>query len=88
MYFVFALGILIVWTIGEMSLMGLNDFDHPLIAGSQIKRTIWNNTALGLMGFNFFCILWILGLIDDKQKYICMVSACTYYFNSNANGDG
>lgn len=40
------------------------------------------------MFFNFFCLLWILILISDKQKYICMVSACTYYFDSNAEKDG
>lgn len=37
---------------------------------------------------NFFFIVWLLILIDDTKKYIAMVSAATYYFDSNAEKDG
>ena len=36
----------------------------------------------------FVISLWILAQIDDTQKYICMVSAATYYFDSNPNRNG
>jgi hypothetical protein len=41
-----------------------------------------------MMAFMTFGILWILKFIDDKMKFITMVSAATYYFDSNANKDG
>jgi len=40
------------------------------------------------MGINLFFILWLLTLVDDISKYICMVSASTYYFSSNKEKDG
>jgi len=35
-----------------------------------------------------FGLLWILLFINDKTRYITMVSAATYYFNCNANKNG
>lgn len=35
-----------------------------------------------------FGLLWMLTLIDHTNKYIAMVSACTYYFDSNPQRDG
>lgn len=40
------------------------------------------------MAINAFFILWLLILIDDIKKYTAMVSAATFYFDSNPGADG
>jgi hypothetical protein len=44
-YFMLALGLLVPWVIGEMSLVALNKFEDPLEPGSQEKRTIWGGLS-------------------------------------------
>jgi len=41
-----------------------------------------------MLGFMFFGMLWVFQFISDKTKYITMVSAATYYFDSNSSKDG
>lgn len=40
------------------------------------------------MFFMCFGLLWLLKFIDDKVKFITMVSAATYYFSSNSEKNG
>lgn len=35
-----------------------------------------------------FCLLWLMAWIKYTCKFICMVSAATYYFNSNSANEG
>lgn len=45
MYFMLSLSLLVPWIIGELSLVMLNDFDDPLVKGTQLKRTIWSGKS-------------------------------------------
>lgn len=38
--------------------------------------------------FMFFGLLWLMAWIKYTCKFICMVAAATYYFNSNAKNEG
>jgi len=49
---------------------------------------IWKSDVQWMMFFMCFGLLWILKFIDDKVKFITMVSAATYYFSSNSEKNG
>jgi hypothetical protein len=49
----------------------------------EVSGKIWAMFAFLLFGF-----LWVTKFIDDKTKYITMVSAATYYFDSSENKVG
>lgn len=36
----------------------------------------------------FFGLLWIIAFFNASQSFIVMVSACTYYFDSDKDKDG
>lgn len=38
--------------------------------------------------FMFFGILWILAFVDYCSKFVVIVSASTYYFNSDSTHEG
>jgi hypothetical protein len=38
--------------------------------------------------FMVFGLIWTVFWIRDKTGFICMVSACTYYFSSSRDGEG
>jgi hypothetical protein len=42
----------------------------------------------GLFAFLAFGLLWIVNFINDKTKYITMVAASTYYFDSSETKPG
>jgi hypothetical protein len=41
-----------------------------------------------MFAFMLFGMLWVFQFIGDKTKYITMVSAATYYFDSNSEKNG
>ena len=85
-YFALSIVVFLSWVVMELFLTSLLDFRKS--GGPQEKEMIFENRVLGLMFFVFVMCLWILAQIDDTQKYICMVSASTYYFDSNPTRNG
>jgi len=86
MYFMITMFVIFCFVASEMALLGLHDFKKGF--GPQDKVTMFNTSTLVLNLFIACCYVWIITFIDHISKYICMVSACTYYFDSNAERDG
>ena len=86
MYSIAACFIFDLFIIAELALLGLHDFKKG--EGAQDKDFIMNNKATVLNFFVLFCFLWLLNKIDDTNKYICMVSGASYYFDCKEGKDG
>lgn len=44
---------------------------------------MWTATVFMLFG-----LFWITSFLTYTSKYICMIACSTFYFNSNAQGNG
>ena len=86
MYFALSIVVALVCVISLIAIGSLGDFTKG--AGNQEKVYTSDPNGGIFMLITTFVFLWILMGIDHTNKYICMVSACTYYFDSNAARDG
>ena len=89
MFFFFYLG-----CIGSVYSMGDITADpNKTVAGVYIPQ--WKNvkfggdkaqnTAHALMAFLTFGLIWFVCFLQASSKFVCMVTASTYYFSSNSN---
>ena len=86
-YFLISMLFVLLWVAGQICVMSLNDFKKG-DGSPQDKDMIWKSDVKGMMFFMCFGLLWLLKFIDDKVKFITMVSAATYYFSSNSEKNG
>lgn len=86
MYFIIAIIATLIWCVSVYAMGSINDIivvADPLSDNGYKKELVKHAAWDGLAGFEVVGLLWILMLIDHTNKYICMVSAATYYFDSN-----
>lgn len=90
LYFVLTLIVILVWVGAMTCIASMN----TIAVGNtsivpQDKDVKWDNKTSKYMSlFMLFGLLWICAWIKYTNQFICMVSASTYYFNSDANKDG
>lgn len=89
MYFVISVIFVIVWLVALLCVASFAEIVAPAEKGSQMRSIAPIGTKekvfIALLVFGVF---WVLNFISHKTKYITMVSASTYYFDSNEQGDG
>lgn len=85
-YYIVSIIVVALWVVMSLILASLLDFRKT--GGPQDRELLFENHVNAMWFFVFVVSLWILFQIDDTQKYIAMVSASTYYFDSNASRDG
>jgi solute carrier family 44 protein 1 (choline transporter-like protein)/choline transporter-like protein 2/4/5 len=93
LYFFVTLLFVLVWLFCVMSINTIGDITPAtdlFIQGRLVDRDNkdQSKTVAMLLLFMFFGILWIMAFIRAKTSFIVMVSACTYYFDSNKDRDG
>jgi len=92
MYFFLTVMCVVVWLGAIMCInsMGTITADTALVPQmrSADKNASEEKLFAYLFLFMFFGILWILQFIQAKTSFIAMVSATTYYFNSNKDHEG
>ena len=89
-YFLLTMIIFFIWLFSVASVFSLVEFDDPSPPGSQIKTIKGSipGSVWGMFGFLAFGMLWVGQFIGDKTKYITMVAASTYYFDSSESKSG
>jgi hypothetical protein len=85
-YFIISMLFVLLWAAGQVCVMSMNTFVKG--KGPQDKDMTWDSNVKWMMFFMCFGLLWLLKFIDDKVKFITMVSAATYYFSSNSEKNG
>ena len=87
LYFFVTLIIIILWFAGFGCTLALNDISAD-VNSVQGKNIEWKSSVQGMCAFMVFGLVWLIFWIQDKTGFICMVSACTYYFDSNKDKEG
>jgi choline transporter-like protein 2/4/5 len=92
MYFFMTVICVVTWLGAVMCIntMGEITADTSLVPQLRVttKTEAQEKLFVYLFLFMFLGILWILQFIQAKTSFIAMVSATTYYFNSNKDHDG
>jgi len=91
LYFVITMIVILTWMGAMMSLLSMGE----VTADDDQQKNIDYNGDKALekkvfyMGcFMFFGLLWIINFLKAQSSMITMVSASTYYFDSNQDRDG
>jgi len=80
-YFIFMIILTIVWFIGYMGVVSMNEIK----AGKYIlnlKSITWSGEERWYELVMFFGLVWILIITNYAQNFVVLYSASTYYFNS------
>jgi choline transporter-like protein 2/4/5 len=88
MYFFIGMFIFFLWLGALACVASLSTFEPPATKGDQLKLLKPDGKVWAMIAFLAFGMLWAFQFISDKTKFITMVSASTYYFDSNASKDG
>lgn len=97
LYFFANIVIIVIWLFSMGAIWSTGDIaakeSKTLNPYYQLKTVTFNGKAdagdmyiLALVFF--FGLLWILAFFNAQQSFIVMVSACSYYFDSNSEKDG
>jgi choline transporter-like protein 2/4/5 len=90
-FFVVTMIVLAIWLGAVMCVMSMGEVTAK---NNQQKDISYGNDeklqkkVFYLLCFMFFGLLWIVNFLKAQSSFITMVSACTYYFDSNAEKDG
>ena len=88
-YFLVSLIIFFMWVFASACVFSMTEFEDPVTKGDQRKTLKEPSGKLWAMfAFMAFGLLWTFRFISDKHKYIAMVAAATYYFDSTATKSG
>lgn len=86
-FFIFQIITVIVWVGAMMCVVSMNEItvndDIP-----QGKSFEWEKKTQYMALYMLFGVLWICAWFEYCSTFVVMVSAATYYFNSDANYDG
>lgn len=76
-----------VWLACMICVASMNDItaDNTIPQGKDIK---WTEETTYMALYMLFGVLWICAWFEYCSTFIVMVSASTYYFNSDANNEG
>jgi len=88
-YFFLTIMVLLVWVGAFASVASMNNIVADTGEIPQAKDVQWNNKNIVYMAwFMLFGLLWINAWLQYTCNFIVMVSASTYYFDSNAEHEG
>lgn len=86
-YFLLTFISFLVWMGAMACVASMNDIKaDPLIP--QAKDLDWKENVVYMGLFMLFGILWLMAWFEYTSTFVVMVSASTYYFNSDANHEG
>ena len=90
LYFFLTVIVVVVWLAAFMNVYCLGEIKPDTAVMPQLKQIDWTNSPYvkPMMVFMLFGLFWITAWINYTSNYICMVSAATYYFNSDAQNEG
>jgi len=92
LYFFLTVIFVMIWLGCMLAINSIGDItadNESIIQKRKATRTDAENKTVRLMFlFMFFGILWITAFLKAKTSFIVMVSASTYYFDSNEEKDG
>lgn len=86
-HFILSIFLFALWVGAFGCVVSMNDIsaDTTVPQGKDLK---WKPQVTYMALYMFFGILWILAFVDYCSKFVVIVSASTYYFNSNMNEEG
>jgi hypothetical protein len=77
----------LVWSGSFAAVISMNHIEvNPDIP--QGKNLVWEPKIKYMALYMFFGILWVTAFFEYCSTFTIMVSACTYYWNSDAHEDG
>lgn len=68
-------------------IVSLNEI-YPSEIIPQGRDLVWDDNVWYMAWYMLFGILWITAFFEYCSTFVVMVSASTYYFNSNPNEEG
>lgn len=86
-FFLFSLIAISAWVPSMACVVSLNEI-YPSELIPQGRDLVWDQNVLYMALYMLFGILWITAYFEYCSTFVVMVSASTYYFNSNAEGEG
>ena len=87
LYFFLILIAIMVWSGAVACVMSMGKITADDII-PQGKNVEWGENTSYMLWFMLFGILWITAWLEYTCNIVVMISASTYYFNSNANEEG
>lgn len=89
LHFFIILVVFLVWLSAILCVYSMGDFKPDPTPIPQAKKFTEVSSKVTYMGlFMLFGLLWIVAFFNYASKFICMVAASTYYFDSNAEKEG
>jgi choline transporter-like protein 2/4/5 len=77
----------VLWFASFTAVISMNDISaHSTIP--QGKDLDWKPEVKWMAAYMFFGILWVTAWLEYSSQFVIMVSASSYYFNSNSETDG
>lgn len=83
LYFMLTMVALLIWSGSFASIVSMNEI-HPDPDIPQAKSIIWKDDPFRMAIYMLFGILWVCAWLEYSSTFVVMVSASTYYFNSNS----
>mmetsp|Transcript_16434 Transcript_16434/g.27866 ORF Transcript_16434/g.27866 Transcript_16434/m.27866 type:complete len:84 (+) Transcript_16434:1056-1307(+) len=75
-----------MWLVQFAYIVSLNDVKAG--SGIQEKDIEWEETNVYLAIYMLFGICWVTAWLEYSNKFVIMVSASSYYFDSSPERDG
>lgn len=87
LFFFFSLIAITCWLASMACVVSLNEI-YPSEIIPQGKDLVWDEKVTYMALYMLFGILWITAFFEYCSTFVVMVSASTYYFNSNPSEEG
>lgn len=87
LYFILSIVAILIWAGCFVCVVALNKVEADTLV-PQAKNIIWEDYVIYLCLWMLFGILWLTAWLEYTSTFIILVSASTYYFNSNSAEEG
>ena len=87
LYFILSIVAILIWAGCFVCVVALNKVEADTLV-PQAKMIIWEDYVIYLCLWMLFGILWLTAWLEYTSTFIILVSASTYYFNSNSAEEG
>jgi len=86
-FFLLSMISVLIWigSMGAVVSMNHIEINEDIIQG---KTIVWEDQYKYMALYMFFGILWVTAFFEYCSTFVIMVSASTYYYNSDAHNDG
>jgi solute carrier family 44 (choline transporter-like protein), member 2/4/5 len=86
-FFLLQIIVVCIWVSAMMCVASMNEIT-PLEGIPQGKNLVWEEKPFYMALYMLFGVLWVTAWFEYCSTFIVMVSAATYYFNSDAAYEG